>query len=297
MGLGLRWLEAWPRHGAKKLFQNVNTNGCAIERPQLFQSYTWKGEAGRHGLSRQWDIKLAWCVLLFNWPWNINRFGIHWLTFDWGETEQPPPDVCNWIVAVSADIVSKHCVAYFYLFASFFRSFFLYSGCGRHRHIEWLADCNCANDELCPPCRHCDWCATARADSGRHVQLVLSLCRALTLEPRCRLRTALWIMSYPSDTCCFLCLFISVNFFLPSSVTQHETWPLSRRLLMWHRLPLDETPNNSNVLVVLIRFQWGTLSFSLVLCCLQQSQSKMIYTYHLLLHSFFFFLFKFMGFN
>lgn len=118
--MGLRCSKRGHDAVQRNCSENVNTNVCAFERPRLFRSHTWKGASGRHGLSRQWDIKLAWCVLLFNWPWNINRFGIHWLTFDWGETEQPASDVCNWIVAVSADIMSKHRVAYFYLFAPFF---------------------------------------------------------------------------------------------------------------------------------------------------------------------------------
>lgn len=104
------------RTQSREIVPKCKHANLALVRPQLFQSHTWKGEEGRHGLSRQWDIKLAWCVLLFNWPWNINRFGIHWLTFDWGETEEPASDVCNWIVAASADIMSKRCVAYFYLF-------------------------------------------------------------------------------------------------------------------------------------------------------------------------------------
>ncbi len=43
---------------------------------------------GQSWLSQQSNIKHAWCVLLFNWSWNINIAGIHWLTFDWRERER-----------------------------------------------------------------------------------------------------------------------------------------------------------------------------------------------------------------
>lgn len=74
----------------------------------------WKGNVS----SQQSHIKHAWCVLLFNWSWNINRAGIHWLTFDWRERGDEKWKrkrhmkagliviwpVCHWLVVVSADM-------------------------------------------------------------------------------------------------------------------------------------------------------------------------------------------------
>lgn len=142
---------------------------------RLLASYTWKGETRRPGLPRQRSIKLAWCVLLFNWPWNINRFGIQWLTFDCGETERPASDVCDWICCC----VSRHGVGALASLLSRVCSVLVcvYSDCSRHRRIEWLAHCNCANDELCPPCGHRDWCCQS-------LWPTLALRCAETLEPR-----------------------------------------------------------------------------------------------------------------
>lgn len=64
----------WSRGLSKKRAQH---SSCANSPAYL------KRMEGQSWLSQRSDIKHAWCVLLFNWLWNINTAGIHWLTFDW----------------------------------------------------------------------------------------------------------------------------------------------------------------------------------------------------------------------